>query len=219
MTMLKRENLSDRLADIIGDKIIHHELISGEALSETRIAKEWGVSRSPVRDALRVLEQKRLVERTRKGRYRVADFSIDFIRDFYESITVLLQYAFSKASERAARADLCSLDAAMKTIERSLKENDVDMHLRGVTAFASGLLKAAGNPIVERMALELMPSAERIQWAAINHSPKHFETLVRYIQQGRRHIKDGIPHKAAKTFADFARLHKTLAMESLAPGR
>ena len=68
--MLKRENLSDKLADIIATKIIHNELQQGEMIYETQISKEWGVSRSPVRDALHMLEQKRLVERAPKGSYR-----------------------------------------------------------------------------------------------------------------------------------------------------
>ena len=104
--LLKRENLSDKLADIIGKKIIRNELKSGEIIYETQIAKEWGVSRSPVRDALRMLEQNRLVERTTKGSYRVAEMSPEFIQNFFETVNILFQYAFAKNFKAADRTSI-----------------------------------------------------------------------------------------------------------------
>jgi GntR family transcriptional regulator of gluconate operon len=63
-TMLKRENISDKLADAIGKKIIHNELKSGEIITEAQISKEWNISRSPVRDALHILKNKWLLEKS-----------------------------------------------------------------------------------------------------------------------------------------------------------
>lgn len=213
--MLKKENLSDKLADILGQKIIHNELKSAEIIYETQIAKEWGVSRSPVRDALRMLEQKRLVERTTKGSYRVTEMSAVFIQNFYETINVLFQYAFAKTAERATEESLAALKSALTRIEKSSEKKDIELYMQGMVKFAHTILKAAGNPIVETMAMELMPNAERIQWISVTYLPENFEMIVRHVQNSYQSIKGKNPQGAAKAFADFAAIHIEVANQYL----
>ncbi|MFH0998322.1 MAG: GntR family transcriptional regulator [Pseudomonadota bacterium] len=205
--LLKRENLSDKLAGIIGRKIIRNELKSGEIIYETQIAKEWGVSRSPVRDALRMLEQKRLVERTDKGSYRVTEMSAAFILNFYETVNILFQYAFAKTAEKATEKDMRALKNALKKIERSPASQDIDLYMKGMLEFAHTILRASGNPIVEQMAMELMPNAERIQWISITCLPDNMDKIVSNIQSSYQSISNKNPQGAAKAFADFAATH------------
>ncbi len=213
--MLVRENLSDKLAGIIGKRIIHNELKSGEIIYETQVSKEFGVSRSPVRDALRMLELKRLVERTTSGSYQVAELSVEYVRHFYDTINLLFRYAFSKAAEKATKNDIRSITSSMKAIEKSMVEKDFDAYLQCVTDFAQSVLKAAGNPIVERIALEMMASSERIQWAAITYLPENMVTIVGHIKQGLHNIKKKNPKEAADAFTNFVTLHIEIAMKSL----
>ena len=117
--LLKRENLSDKLADIIGRKIIRNELKSGEIIYETQIAKEWGVSRSPVRDALHILMQIRLVERTSRGNYQVTVLTIPLIQHLYEITNILYQYAFSNAAVKATSKDLLVMQQHLARLEKS----------------------------------------------------------------------------------------------------
>ncbi|MFZ1983129.1 MAG: GntR family transcriptional regulator [Desulfatitalea sp.] len=213
--MLEKENLSDKLAGIIGKKIVHNELKSGEIIYETQIAKEWGVSRSPVRDALRMLERNRLVERAPKGSYRVTEFTPASIQNYHETADILFQYAFSKAAQNADKEILSTLKDALKKMENSLKETDIELYLEAVFQFARTILKASANPIVEQIALELMPTAQRVQWASLTHKPENHKEVICHVRRSYESIASGNPLEAAKTFAAFSLIHIKAATASL----
>ena len=218
MGTLKRENLSDKLTDIISRQIIHNELKSGETINETQISKDWGISRSPVRDALHMLEQQRLIERTVNGRYQVSEFSIDSIIHYYDAINILFQYTFSKAAENATKEDLRSLSRATDKIEKSAREKDFDVYLEGVVEFAQVILRTSGNPVVEKIVLELMPTAERLQWLSITHSPDRLDEIAGHVKQSFTNILKKNPREAANDFSRFALIHKENAIKHLENG-
>lgn len=215
MAPLARNNLSDQIFDIISRKIVRNELAPGELIYETHISKELGVSRSPVRDAMHMLERIWLVERTPKGSYRVTFLSVELIRSLYDAAIILYQYAFARAAERASQKDLASLKKAMREIEKSIEDNDVDQYLGSVSAMARIILAVAGNPMVERVALELMPTAERIQWASITYLPDQLKKVITHLRKGYESIENRDPEKAAKAFEDFAAAHVQVVIDSL----
>lgn len=218
MAQLARNNLSDQLAQIIGKQIIQNELKSGEIIYETKISKEWGISRSPVRDALRMLEQNRLVERTESGSYKVTELSEDYILNFYDTVNIIYQYAFARAAENATASEINALKAALKKIEKSLETNDFESYLEGVTEYGKTVLTAARNPIVEKIAMELMPSAERVQYTALTILPDYLEPLVNIIRKGHHHIINRNPRQVANDFAEFADIHKEIHLENVLRG-
>ena len=98
---------------------MHHDLLPGAPIIETQIAKEWGVSRSPVRDALRILEQNHLVERLPKEAITSLKFSPESIRNYYDTIEILFKYAFARAAQNADEQSLSDLEAALDKMEMS----------------------------------------------------------------------------------------------------
>jgi DNA-binding GntR family transcriptional regulator len=200
---------------MISDRIIRNELKPGETIYETQISKDLGVSRSPVRDALRMLEQIRLVDRTPKGSYQVTGLSVEFINNFYETVNIVYRYVFAKAAEKATPEELDRLSEAVKKMEKSLDEKDYNLYLAGVTEIAHVVLSISRNPIVERIALELMPNAERIQWASITYQADQMKNVVSHIRRGYEHILKKNGDLAANAFTDFAYAHKEVATSSI----
>ena len=121
-----QKNLSDQIFDLISNRIIRSELQPGEMIYETKISKDLSVSRSPVRDALRMLEQIWLVERTPKGSYQVSALSRENIEHLYDTANILYQYAFAKTAENATREDLRQLETAMTNMEKSIDGKDFE---------------------------------------------------------------------------------------------
>ena len=218
MTQLARNNLSDQLAQIIGKQIIRNELKSGEMIYETKISKEWGVSRSPVRDALHMLEQNRLVERTASGSYKVTELTKEYILNFYDTVNIIYQYAFAKAAENATASEIKDLKAALNKLEKSLETKNFETYLEGVTEYGIAILTAARNPIIEKIALELMPSAERVQYTTLTILPDYLEILVDIIRKGHHHVVNQNPEQVAKDFAEFADIHKEIHLENVSKG-
>jgi len=215
MAALARNNLSDQIFDIISKRIVRNELAPGELIYETHISKELGVSRSPVRDAMHMLERIWLVERTAKGSYRVTYLSTGLIRSLYDTAIILYQYAFAKAAENATQKDLVKMSEALLEIEKSIDGNDFDGYLANVSAMARIILAVAGNPMVERVALELMPTAERIQWASITYLPDQLKKVIAHLREGYESIEKRDAEKAAKAFEAFASTHVRVVIDSL----
>jgi DNA-binding GntR family transcriptional regulator len=215
MELLARSNLSDQIFGMISNRIIRNEFKPGEIIYETQISKDLGVSRSPVRDALHMLEQIRLVDRTPKGSYQVTGLSVDFINNFYETVNIIYRYAFAKAAEKATPDDLGRLSDGLKKMEKSLDDKDYNLYLAGVTEIAHVVLTIIRNPIIERIALELMPNAERIQWASITYQADQMKNVVSHIRRGYEHILKRNADLAANSFSDFAYAHKEVAIKSI----
>lgn len=213
--LLARNNLSDQIFHLIGKKIVHNDLKPGELIFETKISKELGVSRSPVRDALRMLEQIWLVERTPKGSYQVTELSLDRIQHLYETAIVIYQFVFSKAAENVKPDDVAELEKLMTKMEATIDGNDFELYITNVTKMAHKILKIAGNPMIERIASELMPTAERVQLVSITCLPDQLKTVVSHLRRGYESIIKQNPEEAAKAFKDFCTAHIEVVVDSL----
>lgn len=94
MSTIRFKTLRENVLDEIRSKIINRELKQGARILEQELAEEFGVSRGPIREALRQLEQEGLVEYTRNAGCRVREisardiFEIYFLRGRLESLSV-----------------------------------------------------------------------------------------------------------------------------------
>ncbi len=215
MKQITRNNLSDQIFERISSRIIRNELKPGEIIYETQISKELGVSRSPVRDALHKLEQIRLVDKTPKGIYQVTELTPELIESLYDTAVILYQYAFARAAERADANDLAEIEKILAEIEKNIEGKALDRYLTNVSRMARVILRAARNPVVERIALELMPTAERVQWASITYLPDQMATIVDHLRQGYAHIAARRSEAAAKAFYDFATMHINIVLGAM----
>jgi len=215
MEHLSKNNLSDQIFQLIGNKIVHNDLKPGELIYETQISKELGVSRSPVRDALRMLEQIWLVERTPKGSYQITELSLEKIQHLYETAIVIYQFVFSKAAENVSTDDFIDLEKLMSKLEKSIDGNNFELYITNVTKMAHSILKIAGNPMIERIATELMPTAERVQWASITSMPEQLKNVVSHLRRGYENIIKQKPEAAADAFKDFCEAHIDVVIAGL----
>src|SRR5699024_11457591 len=90
---------------VLRDQIIRRTLANGTHLVEDALAAEYGVSRGPVRDALRQLESQGLVESRRRG-YFVVGLTQEDIDDLYELREAIELAAVSNAMARASAEPL-----------------------------------------------------------------------------------------------------------------
>jgi len=156
------------------------------------------------------------VERTASGSYKVTELSEDYILNFYDTVTIIYQYAFGKAAENATKSEIKKLKTALDKIEESLETKNYETYLEACTEYGKIILTAARNPIVEKIAMELMPSAQRIQYSTLTILPDYFETMVDLIRASYQHIMDQNPSATARDFADFADALKKINLENVA---
>jgi DNA-binding GntR family transcriptional regulator len=117
----ERRALVDKLASQLHARVLSGELPSGTRLRQEALAEEFGVSRTPVREALRKLEADGLVEVQPHRGAVVRGLSSREIRDAYEVRAALEALAAQFAAERISRGQLERLNRAQGEFRAALE--------------------------------------------------------------------------------------------------
>lgn len=107
---VSRETLADRAADLLRHQILLEKLKPNEILAERDISERLGVSRTPLREALRMLASEGLVEMKANLRPRVADPSLDQILDLIDVLSSMERLACEMLAAKANRVVLAKLE-------------------------------------------------------------------------------------------------------------
>lgn len=137
--------LRDIVFETLRKAILDGDLKPGERVMEVQLAEELGVSRTPVREAIRKLElEGLLVMVPRKGAY-VADVSIKDVLSVLEIRASLEGLGASLAAERITEEEVEKLKLSAKDFEAMHEANDRDGMVEKDTEFHSILLSASRN--------------------------------------------------------------------------
>lgn len=134
-------------------RILIEEYFPGQKLSENALAREFGCSRTPVREALKRLESERLIEvRPQSGTYVRAVSTKDYT-DLLEVRAYIEGLAFRLALERATDADIAGLDALVVSMDRVIAATPIDMQRYAELHFQfhHRLATVGGNELLGRM--------------------------------------------------------------------
>jgi DNA-binding GntR family transcriptional regulator len=125
------------------DEIVSGRLAEGAPLIEAAIATRYGTSRTPVREALRRLEQDGLVERGDRG-LRVRSRGPEEILEIYE-VRILLEAAVARhAAERGTRLDLLRISHAVDA-QSAVDPGDPDAMAAANRTFHQAVWAASRN--------------------------------------------------------------------------
>ena len=144
---------SERAYAQIRAMILSGELSSGSQIGETQLAATCGVSRTPVREALRRLEAEALVRRTGSQRSFVADWSLDDVEDAFELRGMLEALAARRAAARLTADQLAELSACNSRLERAIAPStpDVAAFLEANRQFHAIITEAGASPRLAAM--------------------------------------------------------------------
>lgn len=136
-------NMSRRVYSSLRERIVGNEFLPGQPISENEIAAQYGVSRTPVREALRRLEQDRLVTRGRLGRgYLVRLFDLDEMDEIYDVRISLEELALRTVSTRLTPETVDGLREALDSFSEPLTPGEA---LDADERFHLSLVSASGN--------------------------------------------------------------------------
>lgn len=89
-------NLSTDVFSVLKERIVHWEYAPGYRFTEEALCEEFGISRSPVREALRMLVENKLVEKTPHKGYSVKQLDMQQIHELYDVRTALETYVIER---------------------------------------------------------------------------------------------------------------------------
>jgi DNA-binding GntR family transcriptional regulator len=116
--------LYEEVAELLRQRIFSRELEPGSWIDEMRLAEEYGISRTPMREALKVLAAEGLVTmKVRRGAY-VTEVNEKDQRDVYHLLSLLEADAAAVVAERATDAELQELQALHQALESAVGQTD-----------------------------------------------------------------------------------------------
>ncbi|OZU88105.1 GntR family transcriptional regulator [Virgibacillus indicus] len=143
--IIVQKPLSQLIADQIKRRIWNKEIQFGERLLETELAETYDVSRSTIREALKILEIEELVvSQARKGTY-VADFTDEAVSEIIELRTLIEVAAFTKAISRLKKEHLQELETLMEEMKLKADEKDWSELFDLDMKFHSYIVNLCGN--------------------------------------------------------------------------
>lgn len=123
-SIIKKNTRAEVLLAEIEAMIIDGSLAPGERLDETVLAKQFGVSRTPVREAIRVLTAIGLVQNTGRQGAEVAQVSVSMLIEMFELMAVLEGMCAQLAARRATDDERCAMFQTHEVLEKTLDRGD-----------------------------------------------------------------------------------------------
>lgn len=180
--------LRDKVADELRRRIVDGVYAPGDRLTEDRLAGAFGVSRNPVREAIRVLEAEGwLVAQPRRGAI-VAQVSTQDIEDLFDIRLALEVLAARLVAERAGSQAADELDQILARARTAAQAQQLDRLAELNTAFHATICAHSGNALLRGMTESLHT---RLQWVyrqsaaeRATHSWVEHDMLVAAIRAG-----------------------------------
>jgi len=181
--------MPNRLNQVVRElrgRILRGELKAGERITETAAADMLGVSRTPVRLALSILEHENLVEGEPNKGFRVCEYKIE---DYEQTLAVRAELdgmAARLAAQNRLEPDIGDeLDAVIRETEALLEKDefsagDLQTFARSNADFHDALARASGNRWLRRMLEREIPLRFRSAPLIFSHVPAMARELIQF---------------------------------------
>ena len=207
--------LRDVVFNTLRQAILKGELKPGERLMEIQLANKLGVSRTPVREAIRKLELEGLVLMIPRKGAEVAEITRQDMEDVLEVRTALEELAVIDACDHITDAQLSELKKASNEFKKALLEGkdlvtcaDADMHFHDV------ILSATNNRRLIQMLNNLSEQMYRYRMEYLKDERTH-KTLIEEHDAIRRALKKHDKVKAGAAIRVHIDNQKRSILESL----
>jgi DNA-binding GntR family transcriptional regulator len=215
MPLKDRPNMAEEIAEYISEKIIRLELAPGARILETKIAEELDVSRSPIRESLRILEKYQLVELIPRKGARVKEMTPEYIANLFDIMIELVGLIARLCCQNRNPDEL----ARMVEFEKEAYISAGKKHLQGyydaLYNFALVALKAARNPLLAQMIQDWLPGFRRAYYFFLSHSPFNLSESAKMFHEVIRHFVDKNYETAEKKVKAYTRMEKDRVLEIL----
>lgn len=207
VTTLTPRALYEEVAELLRQRIFARELEPGSWIDEVKIAEAYGISRTPLREALKVLAAEGLVTmKMRRGAY-VTEVNEKDLSDVYHLLALLESDAAGVVAERATEVELESLAELHQSLESA--QGDREAFFRINEEFHQRLLQLADNRWREQMVADLRKVMKLNRHQSLLKSGRILESL-----QEHRLLLQALQSRDAAASAQRMREHFLSGLEA-----
>ena len=186
---IPRTSLRDHVYSRLQQAIVSGDLPPGERLRDQDLAAQFGVSRTPVREALQRLEDEGLVETRPGAQTRVIPLDTRVAREAFPVVAALHALAARLGVAQVAARDLASMRDANSVLAQAMAALDVGGAVQSDDAFHRVLLHSVGNQELEQTLERLTPKIRRLEFAqfgslAGRRSVRQHEGIIAACEEG-----------------------------------
>jgi DNA-binding GntR family transcriptional regulator len=199
---IKKENLHNRIFKILRDRIVYMDYPPGKLLSEKEFCLEFKVSRTPLREAIRKLEDMKLVTVIpRYGSY-VSTVDINEIRSAFEVKIKLESLAGESAAKRITADQLAEMKALIQKVDAPPKDEGHRHLIEMDTRFHEIIYQATQNPILQEILENLHGRCARL-WNSALSSLIPIATIISQLKE----IYSSLERREAENAAKLMEAH------------
>ena len=147
--------MHDGVAERLRSMVFERDLAPGELIDEVGLAARWKISRTPLREALKVLAAEGLVELEPRRGSRVVALSDDDADALFPVMALLEGRCAVEVTLRASDTDVAELRRLHETLERHAAAQDIDAYYRANHVFHTRLQALAANRWLDRVTGDL----------------------------------------------------------------
>ncbi len=201
--------LYQEVAELLRQRIFSHELAPGSWIDELKLAEEYGISRTPLREALKVLATEGLVTmKVRRGAY-VTEVSDSDLSDVYHLLALLESDAAAVVAQKATPAQLKELQDLHNELERSAGNRERFFEIN--EAFHMHLLEVANNRWRNQVVADLRKVMKLNRHNSLLKSGRIEESLAEH-----RSLMSALAARDAEASARQMRQHFSNGLEAAA---
>lgn len=165
--------LPDQVAEELGAEIVSGRRKAGERLVELDLARDFGVSRGPIREAIRILERRRLVDvRPRRGAY-IRPLSLKSVADLFNVRTALSMLAVRTMATSPVESFVDTLARRCDELKALVEVDDPYAFAYTTTRAVKTIARGSGNELLVELLTDL---ANQTVWETIWKSPLDYQT-------------------------------------------
>ena len=177
VTRITRVTLHDAVLNQLRDMIIEGTLAPGTRINEGQVGAALGVSRTPLREAIKTLASEGLIEIIPAKGAVVRRFSEADIRDILEVLKSLEQTAARLICQRGSDADIAAIGALHDSMMQLYKVRNRLSYFKANQAIHSAIVRGSGNGMLAQTHEQLQARIKRIRFIG-NETPERWAAAV-----------------------------------------
>lgn len=197
-----KESLREGIYQKIRDNITYGKLSPGERLIEGKLCKEFQTSRTPIREALRQLENEGLIIFERNKGITVSKLSVKQVEEIYNLRCLLESYAAGLCAKRVEKKQIFYLKGIQVKLKKAAKDFDLLSWLYNNTLFHDFFSEHCGNQNLTQILDALKRQIYRYKYIIVR-IPGYFEA---YLEQ-HESILRGVEKSDIKMAEKYMRIH------------
>jgi DNA-binding GntR family transcriptional regulator len=199
---IRRRPLHDEATERLRDMIVEGRLAAGDWINESELCQQLQISRTPLREALKILASEGLIDLLPRRGARVARLGVREIVDLFEALSGIERIAAELAATRTSAADLDKLRELQGRIEEHYRARDRHEYFRENQNLHEAIVSLSGNSVLIDMHARLIARVRRARFQAILSEERWRESVREHAD-----ILAALESRQARRAGDLMRAH------------